>query len=164
MAKRIVRDALFAAIALALFVVEAQIPLPVPIPWIKLGLANIVTVWMIMKVGVPDALGVLLVRIALGGIFTGRLPSLVFSLAGGLLAFCAVLLLRKILKDGQIFVAGVVGAVFHNVGQLAAATAFYSAPSVLIYSPILILSGIVTGLFTGLLAQMLAKRLPRPKG
>ncbi len=116
-----------------------------------------------MKVGTPDALGVLLARIALGGIFTGRLPSFIFSLAGGLLAFFAVLLVKRVLKDDQIFVAGVTGAIFHNAGQLAAATVIYSSPSVLIYSPILIISGIVTGLFTGFVAQLIAKRLPRRK-
>lgn len=147
--------------ALVIFVVEAQIPPIVPIPGIKLGLANIVTVWALMRIGPFDALGVLLTRIVLGGIFTGRMPSFVFSLAGGLLSFAAVLLLKRIITKKQIFVAGAVGAVFHNVGQLAAAVVIYSTPSVLVYAPVLILSGIVTGLFTGFTAQFLVNRLPQ---
>lgn len=164
MAKRIVTDAMLAAVALVLFVIEAQIPPVVPIPGVKLGLANIVTVWALMRIGAPDALGITLVRIAVGSIFTGMATSFIFSLSGGFLAFIATLLLRKLLKENQIFVAGVVGAIFHNVGQLTAAAIVYSTASVLVWSPVLILSGIVTGLFTGFVAQLLAKKLPRSIG
>ena len=164
MAKRIVTDAVLAAVALVLFVIEAQIPPVVPIPGVKLGLANIVTVWVLMRIGAPDALGVTLVRIVIGGIFTGRVSSFIFSLSGGLLAFVAILLLRKVLKENQIFVAGVIGAIFHNAGQLAAAAIVYRTASVFVWSPVLILSGIVTGLFTGLVAQLLAKKIPRTIG
>ncbi|MBQ6263323.1 MAG: Gx transporter family protein [Clostridia bacterium] len=164
MAKRIVTDAVLAAVALVLFVIEAQIPPVVPIPGVKLGLANIVTVWALIRIGAPDALGITLVRIALGSIFTGTVPSFVFSLSGGLLAFVAILLLRKLLKEDQIFVAGVIGAIFHNAGQLTAAAIMYGTASVFVWSPVLILSGILTGLFTGLVAQLLAKKIPRSIG
>ena len=164
MAKRIVTDAVLAAVALVLFVVEAQIPPVVPIPGVKLGLANIVTVWALMRIGAPDALGISLVRIALGSLFTGTLPSFIFSLSGGLLAFVAILLLKKLLRENQIFVAGVLGAIFHNAGQLIAAAIMYGTASVFVWSPVLILSGIVTGLFTGLIAQLLAKKIPKSIG
>ena len=160
MAKRIVTDAVLAAVALVLFVVEAQIPPVVPIPGVKLGLANIVTVWALMRIGAPDALGISLVRIALGSLFTGTLPSFIFSLSGGLLAFVAILLLKKLLRENQIFVAGVVGAIFHNAGQLIAASIMYGTASVFVWSPVLILSGIVTGL----VAQLLAKKIPKSIG
>ncbi len=159
MAKRITRDAILTALALVIFVVEAQIPPIAPIPGIKLGLANIVTVWALMAIGPADAFGILICRIILGGIFTGRLPSLIFSLAGGLLSFVIVLLVKKVLTEKQIWVAGVIGAVFHNAGQLAAAVAVYRTAAVLAYTPVLVLSGIVTGLFTGLCAQFLTRRL-----
>ncbi len=164
MVKRIVTDAVLAAVALVLFVIEAQIPPVVPIPGVKLGLANIVTVWALMRNGAPDALGITLVRIALGSIFTGTVPSFIFSLSGGLLAFVAILLLRKLLNENQIFVAGVIGAIFHNAGQLTSAAIMYCTASVFVWSPVLILSGIVTGLFTGLVAQLLAKKIPKSVG
>ncbi|MBR3639823.1 MAG: Gx transporter family protein [Clostridia bacterium] len=164
MAKRIVTDAVLAAVALVLFVVEAQIPPIVPIPGVKLGLANIVTVWALMRIGAADALGITLVRIALGSVFTGTLPSFIFSLSGGLLAFAAILLLKKMLSENQIFVAGVVGAIFHNAGQLTAAAIMYGTASVFVWSPVLVLSGIVTGLFTGLVAQLLSKKIPKSVG
>ena len=159
MAKRITKDAILTALALVIFVVEAQIPPLAPIPGIKLGLANIVTVWALMAIGPTDAFGILICRIILGGIFTGRLPSLIFSLAGGLLSFAVVLLVKKLLTERQIWVAGVIGAVFHNAGQLAAAVIVYRTTAVLVYTPVLILSGIVTGLFTGICAQLLTGRL-----
>ena len=164
MAKRIVTDAVLAAVALVLFVIEAQIPPLVPIPGVKLGLANIVTVWALMRIGAPDALGITLVRISLGSIFTGTVQSFIFSLSGGLLAFAAIFLLRKALNEKQIFGAGVIGAIFHNAGQLAAAAITYGTASVLVWSPVLILSGIVTGLFTGIVAQLLARKIPKSVG
>ena len=41
--------ALLTAIALAIHVAEAQIPAPIPVPGVKLGLANIVTVYAIQN-------------------------------------------------------------------------------------------------------------------
>ena len=55
-ARRITRLALLTAIALTIFMAEAQIPVPIPIPGVKLGLANIVTVYAVFALGPGDAL------------------------------------------------------------------------------------------------------------
>ncbi len=157
--KRVTRLALLTAVSLILFTVEAQIPPPVPVPGVKLGLANIITVYAAFRFGMADALMVLLARVVLGSAVTGAVSSLIFSLAGGLLCWLVMIPLRSILTPKQIWVCGVIGAVFHNIGQTLACIAVYQTLTVLAYLPVLLLSGIVTGLFTGLAAQYLLKRL-----
>lgn len=157
--KRLTRLALLTAVALILFVVEAQIPSPVPIPGVKLGLANIVTVYAMFRFGPRDTLLVLLTRVGLGSVFAGSVMTLWFSLAGGLLCWAAMVALRKILTEQQLWVCGIIGAMCHNLGQMAVCLAVYRTWAVAVYIPALLLSGIVTGLFTGLTAQFLLKRL-----
>ena len=157
--RRITKMALLTAVALILFTVEAQIPAPVPIPGVKLGLANIITVYAMFALGPWDTLCILLVRVFLGSVFSGQMSTLLYSLSGGLLCYLAMLLLRKILTEKQIWVCGVIGAVFHNIGQMLMAIAVFQSPSVVFYFPLLMLSGIITGLFTGLCAQLLIRRL-----
>ena len=158
-AKQLTRDALLCAIALTIFMIEAQIPALVPIPGVKLGLANIVTVFAIFVYGPKDALAILLVRVVLGSIFSGQIPTILYSLAGGLLCFCVVVLIRKILTERQIWVASVVGAIFHNIGQVLVAMLITSTWRLIVYLPILMVSGILAGLFTGLCAQFLYGKL-----
>ena len=60
--RRVTRMALLTAIALTIFVAEAQLPAPVPIYGVKLGLANIVTVWAVFLLGPLEAAMILLAR------------------------------------------------------------------------------------------------------
>ncbi len=157
--KRITKMALLTAVALILFTVEAQIPAPVPIPGVKLGLANIITVYAMFALGPADTLCILLVRVVLGSMFSGAMISLLYSLSGGLLCYAVMLLLRRVLSERQIWVCSVLGAVAHNAGQMLAAIAILRTTAVAVYFPALLLSGMVTGLFTGLCAQEVLRRL-----
>ena len=157
--KRLTAMALLTAVALIMFTVEAQIPPPVPIPGVKLGLANIITVYAMFSLGPRDTLLILLARVVLGSMFSSAAITLIYSLSGGLLCYLAMLLLRKLLTLRQIWVCGVIGAIFHNVGQTLAAICIYQSLSVAVYFPLLVISGVVTGLFTGLCAQFLVQRL-----
>ena len=157
-ARRLTRDALLTAVALILFTVEAQIPAPVPIPGVKLGLANVVNVWAVCALGPLDALCILLCRVVLGAFFVGHLMVLFYSLAGGLLSLCALLILRRVTTPEQIWICGVCAAVAHNAGQLAVAVWVTRSLAVLAYFPLLTVSGMITGLFTGLCAQYLLSR------
>ena len=66
--------------------------------------------------------------------------------------------LKRFLTTKQLWVAGAFGAVAHATGQMAVAIAMTATPGLLIYLPVLIVSGILTGLFTGLCAQFLVNR------
>ncbi|MBO2527675.1 MAG: heptaprenyl diphosphate synthase [Clostridiales bacterium] len=153
--------ALLTAIALTIFVVEAQFPLPVPVPGLKLGLSNIVTLFALAAFGWREALAIVLVRIFLGNLITGQMMSLFYSLAGGLLSFACMALSLRILKQDQLWIAGVLGGITHNLGQMAVAVAVTQTPALLVYLPVLLLCGIVTGTLTGLSAQLLYQKLRR---
>lgn len=156
--KRITADAILTAVALILFVIEAQIPPVVPIPGVKLGLANIVTVFAMFFLGPKDTLAILLCRIVLGNLLGGQIMSFLFSLVGGLFCYLIMLLLRKILTMKQIWVCSVISAVFHNIGQILVAILVLRTPGIVVYLPFLMLSGIIAGVFTGLVAQALVER------
>lgn len=157
--KRLTRLALLTAAALILFTVEAQLPPPVPIPGVKLGLANIVTVYVLFRYGPRDTLAVLVTRVLLGSVFAGAPVTLLFSLGGGLACWLAMLPLRRILTNRQLWVCGALGAMAHNAGQLAVCVVVYGTAAVLVYLPALLLVGLLAGLFTGLVAQFLLSRL-----
>jgi heptaprenyl diphosphate synthase len=146
------------AIALTIFVLEAQLPTIVPIPGVKLGLANIVTVWAMFALGPGPTALILLARVILGSLFSGGM-TIFYSLAGGLCCYLVMLLLRKLVTPRQIWVCSVLGSAAHNLGQLAVAVVVTRTWAVAVYLPVLMLSGILTGLFTGLCAQFLLGRL-----
>ncbi len=156
--KKLVLLALLDAIALTIFMVEAQIPALVPIPGIKLGLSNIVTVFTVFAIGPFEGAAVLFVRIFLGAVFAGNFSSILYSGAGGLCAIVVTMLLRKILTGKQLWVAGCLGALAHSMGQMAMAIIVTGTPSLAVYLPIMMACSIVTGLFTGLCAQVLCNR------
>lgn len=147
--KRLTILALLTTIALTIFVLESAVPPLVPIPGVKLGLANIVTLFLIVKASSKDALIVLVTRILLAAIFAGQMLSFSYSLAGGLLCFGALCLCHRLLGEKQLWFSSMIGAIFHNIGQIAIAC-FILGHYVLYYLPVLLISGIVTGVFTGL--------------
>lgn len=156
---RIARNSLLSAVALTIFLLEAQIPIPVPVPGLRLGLSNIITVYALAVFGKKDALAIVLVRILLGNIFSGQLMALFYALGGGLLSFgCMALVLPK-LKQAQLWVCGVIGGIAHNIGQMGVAVTITQTHGLLVYLPVLLLCGILTGAFTGLCAQLLKTRL-----
>ena len=156
--KRLATLGLLTGLALILFIVEAQIPPIVPIPGVKIGLANIVTVFAVFALGAKEGAAVLFVRVFLGAVFAGNFSSIMYSAAGGLCAILAVIGLKFVLQKKQIWVAGCLGAVAHGIGQMAVAVPLSGTPSILIYLPVLIVAGIITGTFTGLCAQVLVNR------
>lgn len=154
-AKHLVTLAMFTTMSLVIFVLEAQIPVPIPIPGMKLGLANIITLFVLQKYRVRDALAVLMMRILLGSLFTGTLVSCFYSLSGGLLCLAGMALLCHFLHQKSLWFISVCGAILHNIGQILAAMLVMQTTQVIWYLPFLLLSGCVTGLFTGLAATFL---------
>ena len=158
--KKLVLMALLTAVALIIFTVEAQIPNPTPIPGVKLGLANIVTVYAMFALGPAPTFMILLCRVFLGSIFAGHMMTVLYSLGGGILCYGAMLIMRRFVTPRQIWVCSVVGAVFHNIGQIIVAILITRTLELIAYLPLLLVSGIIAGVFTGLCAQLILRRLP----
>jgi len=182
--KKLASAAILTAAALIIFIIEAQFPLPVPIPGVKLGLANIITLFALFykskKTQINnteslsrnkkdkkylfsnlDVFSILLCRIASGALFTGRLIVFAYSLTGGLFGFIAQILIKRVVSEKQIWVCGAVGGIFHNVGQILAAVVITGTPAIIGYLPVLIITGIMTGILTGFIAQIVIERISK---
>lgn len=147
------------AFALIIFTVELQLPTLAPVPGMKLGLANIITVYAVYSFSAGETAMVVAVRVLLGSLIAGNMVSLVYSLAGGLLCLAGMLLLRRVIDKKHIWVCSILGAVLHNIGQTAAAIVMMQTKTVIAYLPFLLVSGCIAGALTGMAAQLVVSRL-----
>ncbi|MCR4588866.1 MAG: Gx transporter family protein [Lachnospiraceae bacterium] len=144
---------LLVALGLILSYVESLIPFFYGIPGMKLGLANLMVLITMDLLGNGPALLVNLLRIVLAGFLFGNLYSILYSLAGALLSFGVMVLLRK--KDFGLMGISAAGGIFHNLGQLLVAMLVVETWNVGYYAPVLVLSGLVTGLLIGFISGLL---------
>lgn len=149
---------LFIALAMILSWVETQLPAFFPVPGMKLGLTNLVVLTALYTLGWADALAVNLVRIVLVGMTFGSLFAMLYSLAGGILSFLVMLLLKKSGKF-QIITVSIAGGIFHNVGQILVALLVLESSYVFYYLPVLWISGLCAGAAIGGLCALVLKRL-----
>ena len=157
--KRMVTLAMLTGVSLILFIIELRIPNLLPIPGVKLGLANIVTVYAVFRYCPQETALMVTARILLGAMFSGNLSALIYSACGAFCCLVGMLLLRKILPEKQIWLCSVIGAMFHNFGQICAAVCVMGSLSVAAYLPILLVTGSIAGALTGLTAQLLLQKL-----
>ncbi len=152
--------AVLTALALALSYVENFLPLSlaVPLPGVKLGLANIVTVFALYALGTWQAFLILIARCTLGALFAGNLNALLFSLFGGLSAMAVMALLSRS-KHLSLYGVSIGGAAAHNCGQIAAAMLTLGNTAPLYYLPLLLGVSLFTGALTGFAAGLLFRAL-----
>lgn len=143
-----------------------------PVPGVRVGLGNIVTMFLLYIGGkwkAPDALIVIILRCLLAALIVGSPTHAVYGLMGGLLSWGAMLLLRSMFpksKDNKrpddkfLPFTAVGGAMFHIAGQMCAAVLLYGTKYVLAYTPILLASAIIGGLFTGFLTMLILQKFP----
>lgn len=150
--------ALFVALAFVFSYLETLIPFNFGIPGIKLGLANLVVVTAMYTVGEKRAFAISVIRIILAGLTFGGVFSLVYSLAGGILSFIAMLIAKRC-KALSITGVSIIGGSVHNIGQIAAAAVVMQTYRIVYYLPVLLLSGAVTGAVIGVLGTLIINRL-----
>ena len=156
---RIVYLSLLVALSLSLFLLEGLIPLPFLAPGAKLGLSNLITVIALYSLPrVRDALCVLCMRILLASCFGGGPTILLYSLAGGLLSFGMMALLKQS-KLFSILGVSAAGGFFHNLGQLLIAGLIMETPKLWNYLPVLAPCGIFTGILIGTVSFWTLKRI-----
>ena len=148
----------FTALALIFSYVETLIPIHIGIPGVKLGLANLIVVIALYRMGVREAYVLSVVRVILAGFLFGNLFAILYSLAGGLFSLTVMAFLKKTEKFSVLGVS-MAGGVFHNIGQLMMAAIVLESLSITYYLPVLLISGIVTGLLIGIVANEMLKRV-----
>lgn len=147
-----------AAMAMIFSYVESLIPIPIPVYGVKLGVANIAIITVIYAIGEREALIINCIRITLTAVLFGNLNSFIFSMAGGLLSFVVMVILKRT-KMFSIVGVSVAGGVFHNVGQIIAAIFIMETGAIIYYLPVLIVAGVITGIIIGIVSSLVAKRV-----
>lgn len=160
-AKTIAFIGLFTALAMILAYVEAILPpLFSAIPGIKIGLPNIVIVFLLYRRGPVFASLVSLLRILLISVLFGNTMSLIYSLVGGALSMLIMVILQRMRFLSTVGVS-VAGGVAHNVGQILAAMLLLETTELGYYLVVLIVTGTVAGILIGLCGSLLIKRIPK---
>lgn len=154
--------ALFVAQGLVLYMVERMIPVPFITPGAKLGLTNIVTLLALYMFDFKDVFLIIVLRVILSTLLGGTLSSFLYSIAGGMLSFIAMYVMKKIGKD-QISIIGIsiVGSVFHNIGQIIVAALVIENVMIVAYLPVLLIAALGTGFFVGLTSKYLLPFMKR---
>lgn len=155
------RIASFAALAIAIHVLESGFPSPVP--GIKPGLANIITLLVLFRYGWRFAAWVSLLRVTAGSLLLGTFmsPTFVLSLTGALASLLAMLLLWTTARTwiGLIGVS-VLSSVCHVTAQLFVAWwLFIPHTGILALAPVLIAAGILFGIFNAIIASSIEARV-----
>ena len=150
---------LSAAVALILSYVEAMLP-PVyaAVPGIKVGLPNLVVLFLLYRYGVKEAAAVSFVRLALSTLLFGNVTTLWYSLAGAVLSLAVMALAKRIGWFSTVGVS-ILGGVFHNLGQVLVAMLLLETAEIGYYMFVLAFSGILAGIFIGLGGALLLKKL-----
>lgn len=158
--RRLALCAVLTALALALSYMESFFPLSllVPLPGIKLGLANIVTLFALYTLGPGQAVLILLARCLLGALFAGNMNALIFSLLGGVAAMGVMILLTRF-RRLSVYGVSMGGAAAHNCGQVAAAVVTLGSRAPLAYLPVLLAVSLLTGALTGLMVSLLFRAM-----
>lgn len=157
--RKLTKLSLLTAIALIIFIIEMRLPDLSGIPGVKLGLANIITVYALYHFKAYEVAMVVFVRILLGSVFGGNMSAMIYSLSGAVLCLAGMIFLKKIINEKYIWLSSVAGAILHNTGQILAAMAVTRSTAVFAYYPVLIVSGCIAGAFTGICASILIKRV-----
>lgn len=150
----------FTAVALILAYVEFLLPPLFPsIPGIKMGLPNIIIVFLLYRRSAYSAIAVSLLRIVLVTMLFGNVMALMYSLSGGILSLLIMILLRRLNFLSTVGVS-VAGGVSHNVGQVLMAMLLLETAELGYYLVVLIITGIIAGVFIGLCGSVLIKKVP----
>ena len=157
--RRIAYDGLFAALAFGFTYVEFLLPIDIGVPGVKLGLANVVSLFVLYKFGIADAAAVNLVRILLAGALFNA-SAVPYSISGAALSLLVMWLLNKANAFSPTGVS-IAGAVAHNLGQVICSAILMRTTAIAWYFFVLVISGVVGGCVVGLLAAWIMRRFEK---
>lgn len=163
MNKRIPIYGLLTALALVLSYLEAQLPVFFAVPGMKLGLTNLVVLAALYRMDEKAALSLNIVRIVLVAFTFGNVFSMLYSLAGGILSWLVMILLKRSSRFSMVGVS-VAGGIAHNIGQIVVACFVLETGKMIYYLPVLMISGLAAGIVIGLISGKIVRRLPADFG
>ena len=158
-AKKIALLSLFCAVAMIMSYIEALIPLPLPFG-IKVGLPNIIIVFILYRFGAKEAIIVSLVRVLLVALLFGNAMTLSYSLAGAILSVTLMTALKATKWFTTVGVS-VAGGIFHNTGQTLVACILMNTVEISSILPLLTITGTIAGILVGICGHLLTQKFPK---
>lgn len=148
------------ALAMIMSYIESLFPLNFAVPGIKMGLANIVIVFVLYRMGLKEAIVISLIRVFLVSLLFGNVMSMAYSISGAVCSLAVMVLLKKTDRFSTIGVS-VAGGVMHNFGQIIMAIIIMGAKQIIFYLPALCITGTITGILIGIVSSIVIKRIKR---
>lgn len=162
-ARKIAFVGLTASVALLLSYVEFLLPpIFVAVPGIKIGLPNVIILYVLYCLDIKYAALVSFTRLCISSLLFGNVMTFAYSAAGAILSLLVMGILKKIDKLSAVGVS-VAGGVTHNLGQILVAMLLLDTPQIAYYMIVLAITGTISGVFIGLCGALLIKRLPANK-
>ncbi|MBQ3053756.1 MAG: Gx transporter family protein [Clostridia bacterium] len=152
--KKVARLGLLTALAMALSYIESFIPVNSAVPGGKLGLANIVTIYVLLNYGFSYAVSISVIRAILSGLLFGGIMSIPYSFMGAVASVIVMTLAYKIKGIGITGIA-ILGAFTHNLAQVAVACVIMGNILIMNYIWYLGIISIFAGTFTGVVSIFL---------
>lgn len=163
--RRLATIALLVGLGVVLHRLEALLPLPTP--WVKLGLANIMSLIALVFLGFRAALEVTLLRVLLGSVLSGTFlsPTFFLSLAGGLASVCIMgLLYREGRRTFSMVGISVAAAYAHTTAIFICVFFLFIHQNVFFnLLPVFLTFSLISGILTGLLANNITRHLSKER-
>ena len=151
--KKIINISMLLSIGIVLSIIESFIPIfNGMIPGLKIGLSNIIVLYVLYRYNFKDTLYVVILKVLLVAILrTGFSINFYFSIVGGMLS----VIFMYIAKKTKLSITGVsiIGSIFHLVGQIIVAIILLNSFNLIYYLPYLIIFGSISGFIIGLITK-----------
>lgn len=154
--KQITQMGMLLSVSLVLGYLESLLPVMVAVPGVKLGIANIVTMLVLYRMGGKQAFFIMLFRVVIAGFLYSGVAGIVYGFMGGIFCIAAMSCLKRIPVFSMLGVS-MAGAIFHNVGQIVTAFLVMDNAAILYYLPVLCISGVLAGFAVGFLSHLVIK-------
>ncbi|MBR2042526.1 MAG: Gx transporter family protein [Oscillospiraceae bacterium] len=158
--KKVAMLGLCIALAMIMSYIEVLVPLSFAVPGIKMGLANIVIIFVLYKIGTKEAILVSLIRVILVSLLFSNVMAMAYSIAGAVLSLGVMWILKKTDKFSVIGVS-VAGGIMHNVGQIIMAVILLGTKQIALYLPVLLITGTATGIVIGIVSGIVINRFKK---
>lgn len=156
--KKTINFSMLLSLSVVLSIFESLIPIiNGSIPGLKLGLANIVVLFILYRYSFKDAVYISMLRVILVGLLrTGFGINFIFSLVGAILSISAMFIFKKM--KFSIITVSIMGAIFHIIGQIIATIILLNTFNLIYYLPYLIIFSIITGFIIGVITKEILER------
>jgi heptaprenyl diphosphate synthase len=159
--RRIALLGVLTSVALVLSYLEVMLPpISTAVPGIKMGLPNLIIIFVLYKFGLKEAVTVSLIRVFIVALLFGNVMTLAYSVAGAVLSLGLMTLFKKINLFSQIGVS-IIGGISHNLGQILVAIFLFDTIQIGYYMIVLSITGTIAGVLIGIISSILVKKLEK---